>query len=98
LILEYNHQANQHTTSKHHDDEHSFQFHSHIGNKKNIANTSAQGKYANSTESGIQDGSNQSENHPVSQQGAISGLSNVKIKMEEIDREWAAFKIEQSKL
>jgi hypothetical protein len=53
---------------------------------------SAQGQDVNITESGIQDGSNQSD-HPVSQQGAISGLGNLKIKMEEIDRERAAFKI-----
>jgi hypothetical protein len=62
-----------------------------------VANTSEQVQDANSTESGIQDGSNQYD-HPVSQQGAISGLSNLKIKMEEIDRKQAAFKIEQSKL
>jgi chromosome segregation ATPase len=36
--------------------------------------------------------------HPVSQQGTISGISNLKRKMEEIDRERAYFKIEQSKL
>jgi predicted nucleic acid-binding Zn-ribbon protein len=48
-------------------------------------------------ESGVQYGSNQSV-HPVSQQGTISGISNLKRKMEEIDREQAAFKIEQSKL
>jgi hypothetical protein len=63
-----------------------------------VAKTSAQGQYANSTQSGIQDGSNHSEKHPVSQQGAISGLSNLKRKMKEIDRERAAFTIEQSKL
>jgi chromosome segregation ATPase len=63
-----------------------------------VANTSAQVQDANSTESGIQNGSNQSKNHPVSQQGAISGLSNLKRKMEEIDRERAAYKTEQSKL
>jgi hypothetical protein len=63
-----------------------------------VANTSTQGQDANSTESGIQDGLNQSENHLVSQQGVISGLINLKRKMEEIDRERAAFKIEQSKL
>jgi hypothetical protein len=62
-----------------------------------VANTSAQGQYVNSTESGIQDGLNQFD-HPVSQQGAISGLSNLKRKMEEIDHERATFKIEQSKL
>jgi hypothetical protein len=59
-------------------------------------NTSDQDQDNNSTESGIQDGSNKSA-HPVSQQETISGLSNVKRKMEEIDRERAAFKIEQSK-
>jgi hypothetical protein len=52
----------------------------------------------NSTESGLQDGLNHSENDPVSQQGSFSGISNLKKKMDEIDREWAAFKIEQSKL
>jgi hypothetical protein len=62
-----------------------------------ISNTSAKGQDANSTESEIQDGSNQSD-HPVTQQGAISGRSNLKRKMEESDRERAAFKIEQSKL
>jgi hypothetical protein len=45
------------------------------------ANASDQGQDNNSTESGIQDGSNQSV-HPVSQQGTISGLSNLKRKME----------------
>jgi hypothetical protein len=63
-----------------------------------VANSSAQGHGVNSTESGIQDGSNHTENHPVSQQGAISGLRNLKRKMEEIYLEWAAFKIEQSNL
>jgi chromosome segregation ATPase len=48
-------------------------------------------------ESEIQDGANQSV-HTLSQQGTISGLSNLKRKMEEIDHEQAAFKIEQSKL
>jgi regulator of replication initiation timing len=62
-----------------------------------VANTSEQGQYTNSMESGIQDGSNQSA-HPVSQQGTVSGLSNLKRKMEEIDHERVAFKIEQSKL
>jgi hypothetical protein len=63
-----------------------------------VVNPSVQGHDANSTESGIQDRSNQPENHPDNQQGAISGLSNLKRKMEEINRERAAFKIEQSKL
>jgi predicted nucleic acid-binding Zn-ribbon protein len=58
---------------------------------------SEQGQDTNSTESGIKDGSNQSA-HQVSQQGKMSGLSNLKRKMEEIDRDRAAFKIEQSKL
>jgi hypothetical protein len=63
-----------------------------------IAKTSAQGQDVNITKSGIQDGSNHSKTHPVSQQGAIYGLSNLKRKMEEIDRERAAFKTEHSKL
>jgi hypothetical protein len=63
-----------------------------------VANTSAQGQDENSTESGIQDGSNHFEKHPVSQQGAISGLSNLKRKIEEIDLERAALKIKQSNL
>jgi hypothetical protein len=50
-----------------------------------VANTSEQGQDDNITESRIQDGSNQSD-HPVSQQGTISRLSNLKRKMEEIDR------------
>jgi hypothetical protein len=62
-----------------------------------VANTSDKGQDNNSTESGIQDGLNQSA-HPLSQQGTISGLSNLKIKIEEIDHERAAFKIEQSSL
>jgi hypothetical protein len=62
-----------------------------------VVNPSDQGQDNNNTEPGIQDGSNQSV-HPVSQQGTISGLSKLKRKMEEIDRERAAFKIEQSKL
>jgi hypothetical protein len=62
-----------------------------------VANTSDKGQDNNSTESGIQDGSNKPV-HPVSQQGTISGISNVKIKMEDIERERAAFKIEHSKL
>jgi hypothetical protein len=62
-----------------------------------VANTYDQVQHNNSTESGIQDGSNQSV-HPVSQQGTISGLSNLKRKMEEIEHERAAFKKEQSKL
>jgi hypothetical protein len=62
-----------------------------------VANKSGQGKDNNSTESGIQDGSNHSV-HPASQQRTISGLSNLERKMEEIDRERVAFKIEQSKL
>jgi predicted nucleic acid-binding Zn-ribbon protein len=62
-----------------------------------VANASEQVQDANSTKSVIQDGSNQSD-HPVSHQGTISGLSNLKRKMEEVDREKAAFKIEQSKL
>jgi chromosome segregation ATPase len=62
-----------------------------------VANMSEQGKYANSTESGIQDGSNQYA-YPLSQQGNIFVLSNLKRKMEEIDHKRAAFKIEQSKL
>jgi hypothetical protein len=62
-----------------------------------VDNTSDQGQDNNSMESGIQYGYNQSV-HPFSQQGMISGLSNLKRKIEEIDRERAAFKIEQSKL
>jgi hypothetical protein len=62
-----------------------------------VSNTSEKVQDNNIMESGIQDGSNQSA-HPVSQQGTISGLSNLKRKMEEIDRDRAAFKIEQSKL
>jgi hypothetical protein len=58
-----------------------------------VANTSDQGQDNNSTESGIKYGSNQSV-HPVIQQGTISGLSNLKRKMEEIDCERAAFKTE----
>jgi hypothetical protein len=60
-----------------------------------IDNTSDQGQDINSTESGLQGGSNHTGEHPISQQGAISGLSNLKKKMEEIDPERAAFKIEQ---
>jgi hypothetical protein len=41
---------------------------------------------------------NTGSDHPVSQQGTISRLINLKRKMEEIDRERAAFKIKQSKL
>jgi hypothetical protein len=62
-----------------------------------VASTSEQGQDNNDMESGIQDGSNQSS-RPVSQPGTISGLSNLKRKMEEIYRDRAAFKIEQSKL
>jgi hypothetical protein len=57
-----------------------------------VDNTSTQGQDFNSTESVIQDRYNQSD-PPVSQQGEISGLSNLKRKMEEIDRKRAAFKI-----
>jgi hypothetical protein len=62
-----------------------------------VANMSAQGQDVNSTDSGIQDGSNQSD-HSVSQQGTISGTSNLKRKMEEINRERTALKREQLKL
>jgi hypothetical protein len=62
-----------------------------------VVNTSNQVQDNNSTGSGMQDGSNQSA-HQVSQQGRISGISNLKRKMERNYRERAAFKIEQSKL
>jgi hypothetical protein len=67
---------------------------------KHHANTSDQGQDNYSMESGIQNGSSHSVHsvHPVSQQVTISGLSNLKRKMEEIYRERAAFKIDQSKL
>jgi hypothetical protein len=56
------------------------------------ANTSTQGQDVNSTESGFQGGLNHSGNQLVSQQEAISGLSNLKRKLEEIDNERAAFR------
>jgi hypothetical protein len=68
-----------------------------IATEPTVAKTSEQGQDTNSTESGIQDGSNQSA-HLVIQQGTISGLNNLKRKMEEIDREREDFKIEQSTL
>jgi hypothetical protein len=57
-----------------------------------VANTSAQGQDANNTASGIQNGLYKYA-HTVIQQGKISGRSNLKRKMEEIDRERAALKI-----
>jgi hypothetical protein len=60
-----------------------------------IVNTSAQVQDVNSTESGLQGGSNYTGDHPLNQQGAIYGLSNLKRKMEENDCERAAFKIKQ---
>jgi hypothetical protein len=46
-----------------------------------VASTSEQGQDTNNTASVIQDGSNESA-HPVIQQGTISGLSNLKRKIE----------------
>jgi hypothetical protein len=63
-----------------------------------IATISTQGQDVNSKDSGVPGGSNHTGEHPVIQQGDISGLGNLKRKMEEIDREREAFKIEQSKL
>jgi hypothetical protein len=60
-----------------------------------VANTSGQGQDATSADSGLQGGSNHIEEHPISQQGATSGLSNLKRDTEKIDRKRAAFKIEQ---
>jgi hypothetical protein len=60
-----------------------------------VPNTSAQRQDGNNIDSGLWGGSNRTEEHPVSEQGAIHGLSNLKRKMEEIDRECTAFKIEQ---
>jgi hypothetical protein len=62
-----------------------------------IANTSAQGQYINSIESGTGYGSN-----PLASQtdspGAITGLSNLKRKMAAIDLEREAFKVDQASL
>jgi hypothetical protein len=62
-----------------------------------IANTSAHGHENNSMESGTGDGSNL----PVTQTdipGAITGLSNLKIKMAAIDLKREAFKVDQASL
>jgi hypothetical protein len=62
-----------------------------------IANTSAQGQENNSMECGTGDGSNlptlQNDNP-----GAITGLSNLKMKMAAIDLEREAFKVDQAGL
>jgi hypothetical protein len=62
-----------------------------------IANTSTQGKENNSMESGTGDGSNLPATQTDST-GAITGLSNLKIKMAAIDLEREAFKVDQASL
>jgi hypothetical protein len=62
-----------------------------------IANTSAQGKENNSIESGTGYGSNTLTTQTDSP-GAITGLSNLKIKMAAIDLEQEAFNVDQASL
>jgi hypothetical protein len=62
-----------------------------------ITNTSTKGQENNSMESGTGDGSNIPATQTDSP-GAITGLSNLKIKMAAIDLEREAFKVDQSSL
>jgi hypothetical protein len=62
-----------------------------------IANTSTQGQENNSIESDTGDGSNPLATHTDSP-GAITGLSNLKIKMDAIDLKREAFKVDQASL
>jgi hypothetical protein len=62
-----------------------------------IANTSAQGQENNNMESGTGDGSNLPATQTDSP-GAITGLSNLKRKMDAIDLKQGAFKVDQASL
>jgi hypothetical protein len=61
-----------------------------------IANTSTQGQENNRMESGTGDGPNIPSQ--IDSPGAITGLSNLKIKMAAIDLEREAFKVDQASL